>query len=304
MKVSTRLLKLYYLIIPISLLAIIVDHFVLDGFLKRFLPQSPNEFFLFTLFFVLPHIVASLLTFGHKSYLNYYKNNLIIYTFGALVLTSVFLFLTPQKVYLAIFGLMTLYHVIGQQFGLNAAFSGVRDKNYLIWKYLGFTIAALASVLLFFPAGKNMSVYNNILFSIGSLLVAFLVFTYFCVMKSNSKLGREYFILNFLLIFFVFIFIAIGYSFFAIVLPRVVHDLTAFNFYIVHNYNRVHTNKSLWFNSIRYSVLWTIGFAITIAFIINRLDFTFLILFITLLHYGIESFIWKGRSLHKTFIQF
>lgn len=304
MIISKKFLKYYYSIIPLSLLLIIYDQLFLGSYLQDYLPKSPNEYFYFTLVFVLPHIIASLLTFGDKSYFLYYKNNLIKYVFGALILTSIFIYFTPHNIYLALFGLMTLFHVIGQQFGLNAAFSGVRDKNYLIWKYLGFSIASLASVLIFFPAQKNLNMYYGIIYTNSTLLVVFAIFTFLCVTKSNSKFGKDYFLLNFLLILFVFVFILIGYSFFAILLPRVVHDLTAFNFYIVHNKNRTDSGDKLWLNMKRYSAFWTTSISLFIAFWINHFELTFLILFLTLLHYGIESFIWKGKSLHKSYIKF
>jgi hypothetical protein len=304
MIISKKSLKFYYSIIPISILLILYDQLFYDAYLQGYLPKSPNEYFYFTLIFVLPHIVASLLTFGDKSYFLTYKRKLLIYSTGAMLLTIGLIYFTPRNIYLVIFGLMTLYHVIGQQFGLNAAFSGLRDRYYLIWKFLGFTIAALASVLIFFSAQKNLYLYYAIVFTISILLFTFIVFTYLCITKSKTKFGKDYFLLNFLLILFVFIFILIDYSFFAILLPRVVHDLTAFNFYIVHNKNRTANGESLWPKMKRYTTFWTVSPAILIAFLLNHYKLTFLILFLTLLHYGVESFIWKGKSLHKTYIKF
>jgi hypothetical protein len=304
MKIKPILLKSYYLIIPVSILIVMFDKLIFSSTLQNKLPKSPNEFYLFTLFFVLPHIIASLLTFAEKSYLSYYRKSLMQYTFLALLGTIIFIYALPQNIYLALFGLITLYHVIGQQFGLNAAFANLRDNNFSAWKYLGFIIAALSSVLLFFPSGKNALVFNSIILSILFLLLAFAYLTYRCLQLSQSKFGREYFVLNFLLIVFVFIFIAIDYSFFAILLPRFVHDLTAFNFYSVHNYNRVHSGNKLHLNSVKYSVFWTLLVAIIIAQGISFLNISFVILFLTLLHYGVERFIWKGATLHKEFIKF
>jgi len=304
MNLSKNLLLSYYLIIPICILIVLVDTLFFDLNLKLSLKNSPNEYLFFTLFFVLPHIIGSFLTLQGNEYLKEYKNKLSLSLLISLTLSFIFLYILPKSLYLAVFGLLTLYHVIGQQFGLNAAFAQNWSLSFKIWKWIGFSIASLASVLLFFPKQDIGQVYQYVLAFILFLLLLFIYFTFQCVKESKTKIGNYFFIANFFLIFFVFIFILFDYPFFAILLPRFIHDLSAFSFYCVHNKNRSQSKKLNLLGFNRFPIIMTIVISIVVAAVLNYIDFLLIILCLTLIHYCIEHFIWKGPTMHKKYILF
>ena len=307
MKVSKNWLQGFYFVLPLSLLVVLADIFFMNRTLQETLPNTPNKFFLFTLFFVLPHIVASLSTFGEKEYLVHYKNKLGYSFLFSLIVTLIFVYITPKKAYLAIFGFITLFHVIGQQFGLNSGFSQVRGKLFLQWKYIGFASATISSSLLYFPEGKSINLYYAFIVTNILNLVIFLWWTLKCVKESKSDFGKRYFLSNFALLLFTFIFVIIKYPFFAILGPRFVHDTTAFTFYLVHNVNRAQVAKNILVSPIKkmgIPMLLTFGSAILVAFFVNDLNYFGLITFLTIMHYCVESFMWKGQTLHKQYIKF
>lgn len=307
MRISKNILQNFYLVLPISFLLVMSDIFFFDRYLQGFLPNTPNKFFVFTLFFVLPHIVASLLTFGEKEYLIHYKKGLTNSLIFSLIVTLIFVYITPKQAYLAIFGIITLFHVIGQQFGLNSGFANVRGKTFLWWKYIGFTSAMFSSVLLYFPKNAGTNLFYSFIVLNVFFLFAFGFLSYKCIKLSQNDFGKRYFVANFLLLFFTFIFVILDYPFFAILGPRFVHDTTAFSFYLVHNYNRSQSSKNKILNPIRkfnVSILFTFLSAMLIALLVNDLNYFGLITFLTIMHYCVESFMWKGKTLHKEFIKF
>lgn len=306
MKVSKRWLQNFYFVLPISLLVVIADIFFLDRTLQETLPNTPNKFFLFTLFFVLPHIIASLLTFGEKEYIVHYKKQISYSLIFSIVVTAIFVAL-PQKAYLSIFGIITLFHVIGQQFGLNSGFSQVRGKLFVQWKYIGFASATISSVLLYFPADKSIQLYNGFLIANILNLIIFLWWTLKCIKESKTQFGKRYFVSNFALLLFTFIFVILKYPFFAILGPRFVHDTTAFTFYLVHNVNRSSVSKNFFISPIMkigVAMILTFASAMLLALFVNNLNYFAFITFLTIMHYCVESFMWKGQTLHKQFIKF
>lgn len=306
MKVSKNWLAAFYFVLPISLLLVICDIFFFNRTLQSTLPNTPNKFFYFTLFFVLPHIVASLLTFGEKEYLIHYKKKLSYSVLFSIVVTAIFVAL-PQKAYLGIFGIITLFHVIGQQFGLNSGFAQVRGKLFLQWKYIGFASATFSSSLLYFPEGKSINLYYGFIALNILNLIAFLWWTLKCVKESKSDFGKKYFLSNFALLLFTFIFVILKYPFFAILGPRFVHDTTAFTFYLVHNVNRAQVSKNMLISPITkfgMPIILTFLGAMLIGHFVKNLNYFALITFLTIMHYCVESFMWKGQTLHKQFIRF
>lgn len=124
-----------------------------------------------------------------------------------------------------------------------------------------------------------------------------------------------------------FFFFEQGYFFFAVLCPRVTHDVTAFFFYVVHDHNRHHpqARNSLYktFNALKLPVVIVVpGIAIGLTFIMQSYgDYAFnqvaqflfrvrvpktitlgFIGYFSLLHYYTEAFTWKAKSPYRKFI--
>jgi len=66
------LLLAVYLVVPTVGLVVVVDLALLRGGLRGSLPNSPEDLFWFTVFFVLPHILASQFSFYDREYVKVY----------------------------------------------------------------------------------------------------------------------------------------------------------------------------------------------------------------------------------------
>lgn len=308
MRISIKQLMYLYLIIPLSLGVIMLDLFFLGAQLQSSLPGSPNDIYLFTLFFILPHIIGSSITLIDSEYIKTYKTKLSYSAIFSLLFALAFSFFLPKRMYLMLFGLMTLYHVIGQQLGLTAAFSGVRDKSFMTWKWWGLLTAVCTSFLIYIPEKGGILNYQYLRYVIIAQYLVLFALTYHAQKKSSILNGKKYFWLNFILILSVFVCVELNYVFFAILIPRVIHDLTAFHFYITHDYNRNRNSRQNYIYRL-FNIKIPITFitpllAIIIAAGINATGIFTLIMFLTLFHYCTESFMWKGLTPHRRSIHF
>ena len=75
---SFRGLLSIYAVIPLCLVAVLLDSGLFHGALRRALPDSPEDLRLLSVFIVLPHIVASALSFAEQEYLGFYKQRLFL----------------------------------------------------------------------------------------------------------------------------------------------------------------------------------------------------------------------------------
>lgn len=105
----------------------------------------------------------------------------------------------------------------------------------------------------------------------------------------------------------------VGYSLFVILIPRVIHDVTAYIVYITHDRNR---NKHEPVNSIYRLTSFTrlspvillpllsIGFAFVLTSYRQYALISILILTMSFLHYYFEGFIWRGANPHRRYVNF
>jgi hypothetical protein len=105
----------------------------------------------------------------------------------------------------------------------------------------------------------------------------------------------------------------IGYTLFVILIPRVIHDLTAYTVYITHDRNR---NRQGRINPLyrltgggRLSPLLLLpALSIAIAFVLSSHQhypvISIAILTVSFLHYYFEGFIWRGPNPHRNYVNF
>lgn len=305
--ISKKWLLGIYVTIPISLLIVFIGHLFFKNNFEVFLLNSPENFLIYSFLFNLPHIMATGVMFADKEYISFYKSNLIL----ALIFITFLTFLLPSiiglKTFSIIYFILTIIHVISQQFGIAKILAQVSGIFFQTWKIIGIFIAIIISTPELFAIEKNilLIVFINFLF---------FLFTMFLCHKSKSMLGKLYIFSNFLLIASIsFLFIA-HYYFFVIFLTRIIHDVTAFTFYIVHDHNR--NNKNI--NNFFYRVFRFTGIpiiilcpllAVIIAFpltfatkIVNIQYLEYIVVFFTLFHYYTERFVWKQPFLHRNSI--
>ncbi|MGZ4957053.1 MAG: hypothetical protein ACXV8Q_18290, partial [Methylobacter sp.] len=163
----------------------------------------------------------------------------------------------------------------------------------------------------------------------GSLCVGLICSALLCERYVTTQSGRCFLWSNVLLVLSTFYLFVQQYYFLAILVPRLVHDTTAYIFYVVHDYNKHHRQPQ---NAIyRYAarcrlpvfiVLPLCSFALAFVLqsygdgMVNGLtEFFFgveihkaitlgLLGYLALMHYYTEAFTWKQGSPYRRFIAF
>ena len=110
------------------------------------------------------------------------------------------------------------------------------------------------------------------------------------------------------------IFVAFEYSMLALALHRVIHDITAYIFYASHDQNRYIEKPTNIIYRLGYKVtrlpvlllspIISIGFAYLVQFNTQIGSFVTVLVFVSVMHYYNEGFMWKRNSLHRRYIDF
>lgn len=326
--ISARFLLGIYAIIPICFLAMVLDLMLGGGVLLRGLPTSPESFFVFQILFGTPHIIASsVILTTNTDYLWNYRVRILLFTLFVILFFGIGSYFISYYGFLALVGSATVIHVIKQQVGIGKGICRLSARIYDFW---GWTLIAFGSVLYYalyahsgFSAGTAQLV-NGALWLFGSLA---LVLTVVCHTRIKSRLGRLYLWANAAMVLQSGLFYAWDYPFLAILGPRLVHDLTAFSFYVAHDVNRHRRQpQNLLYrltDKLGLGVFWVCpAVAVLLTFLISSYSEPFAKLFIRpvlgfelpyalsfmiigylgLLHYYTESFTWQKDSPYRRFI--
>jgi hypothetical protein len=237
--ISARFLLGIYAVLPLCVLAMFLDQLFWGGSLSRALPKNPQRYFLFQLLFGTPHIIASSVILAtNGEYFRAYRMRLFLLTLLILAFFGGGSLFIPNGVFLAVVGVVTVIHVLKQQVGVGKGLCRLPGRLYDTW---GLTLVVLGSVL-YYPlysdrelSAASADLLRGVLWALAALSV---VLTLFCHPRIKTTKGRLYLWANTLMVLLSAMFYARGYPFLAILGPRLVHDLTAFTFYVTHDVNR------------------------------------------------------------------
>jgi len=241
--VPYNLLISIYIIIPICIFVQIIDTLFFDNYLVSFLPNSPQQYFILSLIFGTPHIIASnIIMFSNKEYRKHYGPSILIVT----ILIALFYGIGSQTIspliMFAIITTATIYHVLKQSFGIGNMSSRLSGWQYELWCYSGIVIGSVVYILIFIGQSLSpevQSFLSNIIWVTSAL---FTILSIKCLLNIKNSQGKVIFIANALMVLFTVYFYINKYYFFAAICPRFVHDISAFIFYVAHDYNK-HNNK-------------------------------------------------------------
>ena len=302
--IKPKLLLLIYAAFLIGFLIIAIDAQFFDSQLKNAGPADPHGYLWFTLIFTLPHIFAGLFGFLEKEYITTYSKRLLR---GAryIVLATILLPLISIDLTFFALALYTMSHVFLQQGGVAKSLMRGSNRWHKYWQWSGI---AIASVLYISIYSDFQIATNAVLVGLGVTTLAYLFFAVHAVKASTRGIGTLYFWSTCSTPILSGLFLALGYPILTIAIPRVIHDLTAFVFYIAHDHNRFLQSKA----NIIYRFTSKIGLpialaspllAIVIAYPLQAGNTTnsafMLLMFIFLFHYYTEGFMWKRGSLHR-----
>lgn len=319
-RVSENFLTWLYMLIPLGLLLLSADHWLFSSFFKTHLPADPEENVYFTILFVSPHILWSLISASEKNYLKHLISAVRWhYWLFNLVLPLTLLTFFGKPYFLVCQAFISLRHVFFQQFGVSRMLLRSKPSSHA-----GLTTAleyliVLSAIVFFF---QYLFLDDDHTFWVAKLIDRLLVNSKFFVTTSILLTVAVMFLnirniisarliprLNYLgslaLAPFFAVCFSLGYTFIGILVLRLVHDLTAMSFYYVHDVNRNQEGRKNFFYSFRLLRWLPIPIlapllAIALAHaVIGLSDFYWiglLSILLELLHRLIEGVCWKKGS--------
>ncbi|MGZ4959407.1 MAG: hypothetical protein ACXV7J_09150 [Methylomonas sp.] len=237
--VSFRFLLSLYAIVPLCVLAQLLDQFGFDHALREILPSSPSHFLLFQILFGTPHIVASNLLIGsHSDYLGAFRNKLIGMTVFIIVFFGVGSLFIPYRVLYILTACWTVYHVLKQQHGIAKAVCRLPNWAFYLQLWLSVGAGIFIYMGIFLKNGLTAEQAEWVLNAASVLTAALIVSTLICQKRVPSHMGQYFLWANTLLVASSWYVYSQHYYFLAILMPRLVHDISAYSFYVTHDVNR------------------------------------------------------------------
>jgi hypothetical protein len=286
-----------YLLVPLCAVVFALDALVWRGALRNMLPPTPNALFGFTAVFVLPHIFASMFTFADREYLAAYRLPLLWGIPGVVLLTVCLGYVGGLFAGMVFWG-ATLWHVLAQQTGIARVFA--RTPGWWLMSVWGWSL-----VVAFTGTGVGLFWRPALLASLALLAVS----TVLCVpvaFRTKNRTGFFYVWGTQAMTILTGVTALAGYPFLAILLPRVVHDVTAFTFYLVHDHNR---NRGVSHNVLLGGLSFTrapvvvlallLPISVNVLFQLSKLGAESVVIALSFFHYFTESFMWKRRAPHR-----
>jgi hypothetical protein len=328
--ISFRLLLGLYAIIPLCLLLQLLDSWFWQGFLQQNLPSSPKHFLLFQIIFGTPHIVASsILLMSNTEYLKLYKLKILMMTAAIIMVFGVGSLFIPYKALYVTVAAWTVYHVLKQQIGVGRSLYRLPDWAFYLLLWMSVAAGIFIYIGIFMKNSLDAQLLESIRLAAGVLCAGLVCVALLCERYVTTQPARYFLWSNVLLVLSSFYLFVQQYYFLAILIPRLVHDVTAYVFYVVHDYNKHHRQpkNSMYHYAARchlpiFIVLPLCSFALTFALqsygddAVNAItEFFFgveirkaitlgLLGYLALMHYYTEAFTWKQGSPYRRFIGF
>ncbi len=331
LKVSFGFLLSLYAVIPLCLLMQLLDRYGFDYALRDSLPSSPGHFLLFQLLFGTPHIIASnLLIVSHKDYLSVFKTKLLLMTAFIALFFGVGSVFIPYRALYILTACWTVYHVLKQQHGIAKAVCKLPPIAFNLQVALSVS-AGIFVYLGIFLKNSLTPEQAQLVWILAVVLSAVLtISSAFCQRYIDNRQGRYFLWANTLLVVISCYLYGQQYYFLAILMPRLVHDITAYSFYVTHDYNRHGQTAD---RHILYRNAKAIGVPIVVVLPLLSLLLTYLLQaygdqainlitqtlfakdvykavtlglfgYLALMHYYTEAFVWSAGSPLRQFIYF
>ncbi|MCK5477640.1 MAG: hypothetical protein KAI44_01875 [Methylococcales bacterium] len=239
--VSFKLILGLYLVIPLCFLVYAMDDFFWGNYLKSILPSSPTHFILFQILFGTPHIIASaILLTSNKEYLCFFKTKLLVMTALIIVVFGIGSLFIPYKALYIIAACWTVYHVFKQQHGIGKGVCRLPGWAFYWLLWLSVSAGIFIYMGIFLKNSLDAQQAEWVKLIAGTLTIGLVLSSVLCQRYVPTRFGKYFLWSNTLLIVSSFYMYTQQYYFLAILIPRLVHDATAYVFYVTHDYNKHH----------------------------------------------------------------
>lgn len=309
-----------YLLCPTLVMLSIVDTLIFDGLILQYLPDRPEEWSWWLIFFSTPHIISSFMTIANPDDVKPLGRRIII-SLTLLILTSYILnILLKNKIdetsyyYINIlvfffYGLLTTNHVLTQQHGI-ALIIG-KQKSTLFSNFYRYMMVSL-SFLIFIKIANSTTklIPSEIILYLE--IVTTIALTYLLIKvisESKSRSGNLFHIVNYIMIMSVLFLSSIDYFIFVFIIPRVIHDISAYLIYLNHDTNRFKHKDHYIYKGILKTPASIITTSILVGILVTQLIHSFspviiisILMVVDFFHYYMESIIWKGKSSNRNYV--
>ena len=328
--VSFRVLLGLYAVIPLCLLLQGADAMLWHGYLQENLPSGPKHFLLFQILFGTPHIIASaIILTSNREYFGFYQQKILWMTLAIAVFFGIGSLFIPYIVFYVLVAAWTVFHVLKQQHGIARGVCRLPQWAFNLLLGLGVAAGLFIYIGIFLKNNLDLGQAEWIRHAAGGLCVGLVLSTIMCQRYATTAFGKYFLWSNSLLVVSSFYLYVQQYYFLAILVPRLVHDSTAYIFYVTHDYNRHNAHPQNWIyrcaercNVHVFVVLPLLSFAL--AFVLQQYgDAAFSYIsewffgveirkavtlgvlgYLALMHYYTEAFTWKNGSPYRRFIAF
>ena len=303
-------LLLLYAVVPLCVVVAMLDVFVLRRAIADRLPDHPDKLVYFTLLFNFPHIVASHLLFLDGAYVRAYWKVALLGLAGLAAITTVCVLIGSVAVFLFAM-VVTHFHIIGQQVGLTGAQLRTTDWSFTAWRWLSQLTAGLILLSVLEQVGpfRTPLAIASVVLLIPSTLVAARLSG-----RAATPSAKRYLWANQAMFYAMAICQWLSYPILTVLMPRIVHDVSAFYVYGVHDTNH---NRGTHRPNLLYRVTGSVGLppalvgplvAIGLAYAVDRLLAETLrlhvVYWVSGLHYYLEAIVWKTGTPHRRSVSF
>lgn len=312
-----RWLLALYAVVPFALGVMLLDQLLLGRYLQQaVLPVTPDEWPAWTIVFGMPHVIAGLLTMADREYLGYYRRRLRwpFLGFGAISIVAAN---GPRQLALGValwLGFYTITHVLTQQIGLSFTMLRKPPLGWMrLWKWTMLVLGVLlyAGLLLNtnLPDASlgGLDPHALVVLGAAALLLPLLMSTAVLARRAVDRCAAVYVWSNWAMMAAVLAAFVWRYPVFILLIPRIIHDLSAYLVYFNHDSNRNarHGHNLLYRHARRgrtvaFWILPAVSIGLAYALQISELPFfIFMNFFLTFMHYHIEAVVWRRPHLHR-----
>lgn len=277
--------------------------------------RMPEQIPYWVFFFGLPHILSSFQTMCDAEYLAAYRKQVLFIVCLFFLPFALYKTGVPASIILTVFLVLTVHHVIAQQYGIALAIARLRPSIVsAICKWCTVSLGTAAYFQCYSAADLGGSEHYRMLITLADvlmmpLLVAIAAAGSLLVWQARAqRAGAVLLAINILLFIFALLLIfKTQYMLIGLMLARILHDVSGFVVYIGHDAarNRIE-RKNLLYRGFPLLPVWflNLSFALAIAagltYLSSRMAFIgWLVIGITAAHYYMESFIWRGGTPHR-----
>lgn len=300
----------YLVVLPIFALLLATWTGIWD--IRPYMPTSPRQVIFLAVIFENPHIVASTLMWFDKEYIQYYRQKLIISVLISVILCIAVVLTFGMSGFLLFLYGWTVAHVIRQQIGIGRMMNRQSSRLYEAWAWMVLTSSLLVAITLGHPELHIQGSYVTLLDTALTVSIVIACMTAaILVTRIKRHEGKLYILANSIMLIATAACAVSGYPFFAILIPRAIHDITAYIIYTNHDTNRntplphnvIYRYTAAYFPIALICIVVSIALASWVTFTPTYFA-TYFAAALAIFHYTSESFVWKSSGIHRKSLHF